>query len=112
MTAVAATLCAMLAIAGVLVVAAALTGAIPDRPRRVASSTGLWTTVVDKIRRTRRSTILSIALGLVAGVVLMYVLRWPVLLVVVPAAVWGLPRLLSDPPQDGVRLLEDRKSVV
>jgi len=106
MTAVAATLCAMLAIVGVLVVAAALTGAIPDRPRRVASSTGLWTTVVDKIRRTRRSTILSIALGLVAGVVLMYVLRWPVLLVVVPAAVWGLPRLLSDPPQDGVRLLE------
>jgi Flp pilus assembly protein TadB len=61
---------------------------------------------VDKLRRTRRGTVLSLGAGLLAGVVLMYVLRWPVLLVVVPAAAWGLPRLLSDPPADGVRLLE------
>lgn len=106
MIAVAATLCAMLGIAGMLVMAAALVGAIPHRPRRAASSTGLWTAAVEKLRHARRSTILSVALGLLAGVSLMYVLGWPVLIVVVPAAAWGLPRLLSDPPQDGVRLLE------
>lgn len=97
----------MLAIAGAIVVAASLAGVIPARtPQHGASSTGLLTKAVDNVRGTSRPTILRLVAGLAVGAVLMYVLRWPVLVLVAPAAFVGLPKLLGDPPQDSIRLLE------
>jgi len=106
MIALAAVACAMLAIAGLVLTAAALAGAVPQRARRASASTGLLTRAVDNVGKTPRGTWLRIVGGLVLGTVGMYWLRWPVLVIVIPVAVIGLPRLLSDPPQDTIRLLE------
>ena len=106
MIALAAVACAMLAIAGLVLTAAALAGAVPQRARRASASTGLLTRAVDNVGKTPRGTWLRIVGGLVLGIVGMYWLRWPVLVIVIPVAVIGLPRLLSDPPQDTIRLLE------
>ena len=106
MMALAAVACAMLASAGLVLTAAALAGAVPQRARRASASTGLLTRAVDNVGKTPRGTWLRIVGGLVLGVVGMYWLRWPVLVIVIPVAVIGLPRLLSDPPQDTIRLLE------
>jgi len=106
MIALAAVACAMLAIAGLVLTAAALAGAVPQRARRASASTGLLTRAVDNVGKTPRGTWLRIVGGLVLGSVGMYWLRWPVLVIVIPVAVIGLPRLLSDPPQDTIRLLE------
>lgn len=107
MIGLAAVACAMLAIAGLVTTAAALAGAIPQRARRArAASTGLLTTAVDNVGKAPRNTWLRVIGGLVLGVVGMYWLRWPVLVIVIPVAVIGLPRLLSDPPQDTIALLE------
>lgn len=106
MTVVAAVLCAMLAAAGLVVAVAAWKGQVPRRERSSTVSTGLWTRAVDKIRRIPRRTWLALAGGLLLGAVLAQVMRWPVLLVLVPAGVVGLPRLLADPPQTEIAILE------
>ena len=107
MIGLAAVACAMIAIAGLVLSAAALAGAIPQRARRAqAASPGRLTAALDKVGRTPRATWLRIGLGVVLGVVGMYALRWPVLVLIVPVAVLGLPRLLADPPQDTIALLE------
>lgn len=107
MTGIGAVACAMLAIGGLVLVLAALAGVIPERPQRMqALSTGRWTTFVDNLGRTARGTWIRLAVGLVLGVVGMFALQWPVLLIVVPAAVVGLPHLLSEPPQQTIGLLE------
>ncbi len=102
----AAVLCTMLAAAGLVVAVAAWNGQVPRRERRSTVSTGLWTRAVDKVRRVQRRTWLTLLAGILLGVVLTYVMRWPVLLVLVPAGVVGLPRLLADPPQREIAMLE------
>lgn len=98
---------AMIATAGLVLVLAAVRGVLPEpKPRGVASSTGLLTRAVDKVKGTSRRTLINLLLGLFLGVVVFYALRWPVMLVVVPLGFVGLPRLLSDPPQPGLKLLE------
>lgn len=105
MNTLAVVVCAMLAIGGAVVVAAALAGAIPaERPRRAASPRAAG--ALTRIRKVPRATWLKLGAGLLLGAVLTYILRWPLLLFLTPAAVVGLPRLLADPPQDDVRLLE------
>lgn len=106
MIVVAAVCCVMAAIAGLFVVVAAWNDWLPRRRPRPASSPGLWTTAVDKIRGVPRRTWLALLVGLLLGVVLAVFMRWPILGVMVPAAVVGLPRLLADPPQDDVAMLE------
>jgi len=105
MIAVFAVLCTMLATAGAVTAFAAARGAIPPRPKD-PSSTDLWKKAVDNLRRTPRRTLLRVGGGIGLGLVMTYLLRWPILLVLVPAAVIGLPRLLADPPTEDVRLLE------
>lgn len=99
-------LCAMAVVAGAVLVVAALSGAIPSRGRRALKATGHWSRVVAEVRSVERRTWLAAAGGVLLGVILTYVLHWPVLLLIVPAAAIGLPRLLSEPPQDEIKLLE------
>ncbi len=106
MTLVGAVLCTMLAAAGAVLAVAAWNGQVPRRERSSTVSTGLWTKAVDKVRRVSRRTWVSLAVGLLLGAVLAQVMRWPILLVLVPAGVVGLPRLLADPPQTEIAILE------
>ncbi len=98
--------CAMAVVAGLALIVAALAGVLPQRGRRATKSTGRWIAVVDKFRSVDRRSWLTAAGGVLLGLILTYVLRWPVLLILVPAAAIGLPRLLSEPPQDQLKLLE------
>lgn len=96
---------AMVAIAGLVLALAAWFGVLPEQSAK-ASTPGRLAVWMASLRRARRATWLQLGGGLLLGVVLTYVMGWPVLLLVVPAAVVGLPRLLSDPPQHDLRLLE------
>lgn len=97
---------AMLGLSGLLVVAGVLVGVLPSSQARPAPSTGLWTRAVDGGRKVPRKTWVTVAVGMVLGCVLAQVLAWPVLVLAVPAVIIGLPRLLSEPPQPEVQLLE------
>lgn len=103
--ALAAVLCAMLAIAGAALAAAAWTGALPGRRVR-STGRGPLSRAATTLRGVRRRTWLGLGAGAVLGAVLTSILGWPLLIVLTPAAVVGLPRLLSDPPQDDLLLLE------
>lgn len=106
MTIVLGVLCAMLAVAGLVVALAAWSGSIPERRKQSTVSTGLLTKAVDKIRHTPRSTWLRVLGGVGLGMILWFVVGWPILVVLVPLATIGLPRLLADPPQPEIALLE------
>ena len=77
----------------------------PARPH--ASSTGLWRTVVDgRVGRFAKRQGWRLAAALVGGIVAATVTRWPLLLVLVPAAVVGLPLLLGEPENRELELLQ------
>ena len=109
MTAFFAAVGVVVAIGGAVVTAAAWRGVLPERTTKASTASarpGPLTRGLARVGRIRRSTWLALAAGLALGVVLMYVLGWPILIVLVPAAVVGLPRLLADPPQSQIALLE------
>lgn len=56
-------------------------------------------------RRIGRATAIRAGLGVAIGVLLLAVTGWPAWLLIAPAAVLGLPWLLSDPPQRDVEVL-------
>lgn len=103
---VSAVLCSMLALAGLVVALAAAFGVIPRAPRHARRPLRRFSSVLERIARIPRRTLLSVLLGVALGLVLMYATGWPLLVLLVPAALVGVPRLLSDPPQDNIRLLE------
>lgn len=103
---VSAVLCSMLALAGLVVALAAAFGVIPRAPRHARRPLRRFGSVLERIARIPRRTLLSVLLGVALGLVLMYATGWPLLVLLVPAALVGVPRLLSDPPQDNIRLLE------
>lgn len=105
MTMVLAVLAGMLLVGGGVILAAVAAGVLVDGPRRTVS-TDLWTKAVDNVTRLSRRSRLKIALGLVAGVLVALWTGWPLMLVVVPLAVYGVPHLLSAPDQDQVELLQ------
>ncbi len=105
MTLVLAVLAAMLFVAGLVILAAVLAGVLEAQPR-TRSSTGLWTKVVDGVHAMSRRSRLTAALGVVGGVVVTLWTGWPLMLVVVPLAVHGVPHLLSAPTQNQVELLQ------
>lgn len=105
MTLLVAVLAAMLLVAGVVVLAAVGTGVLVQRPRAQAS-TGLWMKGVDRVRAMSRRARLTMVVGLVAGVVITLWTGWPLMLVVVPLAVYGIPYLLSSPQHDQIELLQ------
>lgn len=105
MTLLVAVLAAMLFVAGIVILAAVAAGVLVQRPV-TKSSTGLWTKAVDGLRGLSRRSRLTILVGLVSGVLVFLWTGWPLMLVVVPVAVFGVPHLLSAPKQDQVELLQ------
>lgn len=106
MTLLLAVLAAMLLVGGIVILAAVAAGVLVQRPRRAGASTGLWKKAVDKLAGLSKRSRLTIAVGLVAGVVATLWTGWPLMLVVVPVAVVGVPHLLSAPKQDQIELLQ------
>lgn len=96
---------ACLAVAGVVVLFAVGAGALTQAPA-AHSSTGLWTRAVDKLRGTNPRTwvFLLVAVVLAGGAALWT--GWPVMVVIMPVAVIGIPALLRAPPARDIELLE------
>ena len=105
MTVVVAVLSSMLAVAGFVILVAWARGELPRGESSTPASTGLWTTLVDKAALDRRDLV-RVALGLVAGVVVAVYSGLALMVVVLPLAFWGLPRLLGEPPQSDIELLQ------
>lgn len=105
MTALAAVLAAMVTVAGLVILVAWARDTLPESTGGRRSSTSLWATVVDNatrhpgsLARLGAAAALTVALTASTG--------WPVMLAIVPFAVLGLPRLLAEPPQDDITLLQ------
>lgn len=104
MSVLAAVSSAMLTIAGVVVLVAWARDWLPEsRPRN--SSTGLWTRAVGRAR-VDRTDLVRLGVGAAAGVAVSVYSGLALMVVVLPVAVWGLPKLLGEPPQDDVHLLQ------
>jgi Flp pilus assembly protein TadB len=70
-------------------------------------STGLWKKVVDSsIGRAVRRRWWQLALALAAGAVAAAVVGWPLLAILVPVVVYGLPMVLSAPSNRDLAVLE------
>lgn len=104
MNLLAAVLAAMVTVGGAVIVAAWGAGVL-DAPAGTASSTGLWTRAVENLRRITPRTAAWLVVGLTLGVIVALWTGWPLMLVVVPVAVIGLPHLLSAPRQAEIELL-------
>lgn len=105
MTALAAVLAAMVTVAGLVILVAWARDTLPESTGGRRSSTSLWATVVDNatrhpgsLARLGAAAALTVALTASTG--------WPVMLAIVPFAVLGLPRLLAEPQQDDITLLQ------
>ena len=104
MTALLATVCGMLVSGGMVLLVAGVhsppTGAPP-------SSTRVWKSLVDgrggrAVRRRWWQVLAAVLAGLVAGAVT----GWPLLVVLVPVVAFGIPVVLSAPPNRDLALLE------
>lgn len=104
MTTAAVVLASMLTISGIVLILAWSFGVI-GAPSATASSTGLWTKAVDKYQRIPRRTLVLTGVSTVAAVLVTVWTGWPLMLVVVPLAVLGLPHLLSAPRNVEIELL-------
>lgn len=104
MNAVAAVVAAMITVAGAVLVAAWGAGVLGEN-RSAQQSTGLWKKAVDKWHRVHPRAAAWFAGGVVLGIGVALWTGWPLMLVVVPVAVIGLPKLLSAPRQVEIELL-------
>ncbi len=99
---------AMLAVAGLVVVLAWLAGVVgrpaARRPREHLSRGP--SRLPSALARTPRRTWALAAAAAVSAIVVTAWTGWPVMAVVVPVAVFGLPKLLSSPRQDEIELLQ------
>lgn len=105
MTMLVAVLAAMLLVGGVVILAAVAAGVLVQRPRARASA-GVGSRWAARLAGLSRRERLTITVGLVGGVLVALWTRWPLMLVVVPIAVYGVPHLLSAPKQSQVELLQ------
>lgn len=104
MTSILAAVCGMLLVGGLLVFAAGIRrGPVEIRTR---TSTGLFTAVEKKLRELGRADRIRLVAGLVAGALGYVLTGWLILVLIAPLAAWGLPALLSDPPNRDIGLLE------
>ena len=96
---------ACLAVSGVVLLLAVGAGALSQAPRST-SSTSLWTQTVDKFRAVsvRRWIVVLVAAGSAVAATLWT--GWPIMLLIVPTAVLGVPALLATPPPRELELLE------
>ncbi|MFT3876384.1 MAG: type II secretion system F family protein [Propioniciclava sp.] len=104
MTMLIAVVSGMTLVAGVLGLVAWWRGAA-SAAETPQSSPALWTKIVENLRRVRGRTAVMMTGAAVVGVVLALWTRWPVMVVVAPAAVLGIPRLLAAPRQTDIELL-------
>ena len=105
MTLMMAVLAGMLLVAGVAILVAVAAGVLVSDPTPRAS-TPLWTKAVDNVRGATGRARLTLVVGVLAGIVVSLWTRWPIMLVVVPVAVYGVPHLLSAPKQTQIELLQ------
>ncbi len=99
-----AAVCGVLVVGGAVLAVAGLHSS-PAQPG--PSSTGLWTTLVESpAGRAVRRRWWQWLLAVVAGVAAASALRWPLLVVLVPAVAYGLPLVLSAPSNRDLALLE------
>lgn len=104
MTALLVVLGSMLAVAGVVLIVAWW-----GRPTTQAvhtPSTSLWTRLVDARRSLTRPALVKGILTAGSALALTWYTGWPLLLAIVPIAVIGLPKLLGEPPQPDIELLQ------
>lgn len=104
MSTLAAALAAMVTVAGAVLVAAWSAGVLGEN-RSAQQSTGLWKKAVEKCRHVAPRTAAWFAGGVVLGTGVALWTGWPLMLVVIPVAVIGLPSLLSAPRQIEIELL-------
>ena len=98
------------AVCGVLVVGGAVLAVAGfNRPpaQHTGLSTGVWRSLVDgRTGRAVRRRWWQVLLALAAGLVAASLTGWPLLAVLVPAVGYGLPVILSAPPNRELALLE------
>ncbi len=98
------------AVCGVLIaggVVLAVAGFNRPPAQQGPSSTGLWKSLVDsRTGRAVRRRWWQVLLALAAGLVAASLTGWPLLAVLVPAVAYGLPAILSAPPNRDLALLE------
>lgn len=95
-----AAICSFLVVAGLFV---AFLGFIPaPEPSRRRRQSG----VIDRWSALPQRTKLRLGVGLVGGVAAYGFTGWPIFVVLGPLSAWGLPTLLSDPPNRDIELLE------
>ncbi len=105
MTALAAVLAAMITVTGLVILVAWARDTLPESTGGRRSSTRLWTTMVDNATR-HPGSLARLGVAAALTVALTASTGWPVMLAIVPFAVLGLPRLLAEPPQDDITLLQ------
>jgi Flp pilus assembly protein TadB len=97
-------LCGILIAGGLVLVAVGSRRRPPEPPRL---STDLWKKVVDSsIARTVRRRWWQLALAVTAGFLAAAIAGWPLLAVLVPVVAYGLPMVLSAPPNRDLAVLE------
>ncbi len=106
MTLLAVVLAACTTVAGLVVLLAWAVGALPGPDQALPSSTGLWTKHVDVRAHVTRADGVRLAVGLFLGAAVTAYTGWPLMLGLVPLAVVGLPRLLSEPPHVAIDQLQ------
>ncbi len=98
------------AVCGALVTggAALLAAGAARRPRlSTAESTHLWTRATGQLRtREGRRAALKVGAALLAGLVFFALTGWPLMLLLAPAAVLGIPMLLAAPTHHDIDLLQ------
>lgn len=104
MTTASVVLATMLVIAGCVLILAWSRGVI-GAAEASGSSTGLWTRLVDGLDRVPRRTWVLTGMSAVGAVLVTVWTGWPLMLIVVPLAVVGLPQLLSAPRNTEIELL-------
>lgn len=104
MTTASVVLATMLVIAGCVLILAWSQGVI-GAAEASGSSTGLWTRLVDGLDRVPRRTWVLTGMSAVGAVLVTVWTGWPLMLIVVPLAVVGLPQLLSAPRNTEIELL-------
>lgn len=96
--------CGVLVVGGLLAIAAGFHSA-PPQVRQ--SSTSLWTAAVDSgFGRAVRRRWWQLGLALAAGLVAAGLAGWPLLALLIPLVAFGLPVVLSAPPNQDLVVLE------
>lgn len=96
----------MAVVAGLILTVAAARGTVPGRAAASGRGAAPLGRLRARLRRLDRREAVRASASVVLAVMLTWSTGWPLLLVVVPLAGVGLPRLLGSPPQTDIELLQ------